>query len=68
MVSFRKSGSTRSVVECSNVSCSPLDPLRLTVFKSIGGFDITISLNNLDESDSGNYNYCQCWHSEIFKQ
>ena len=42
------------LVKCSNASCSSLHP-RLKVIRSVGGFDITISLRNLNKSDSGNY-------------
>ena len=53
-VSFHKDASKTLLVECSNTSCSSLDP-RLKVIRSVGGFDITISLRNLNKSDSGSY-------------
>ena len=53
-VSFHKDASKTLLVECSNAGCSSLDP-RLKVIRSVGGFDITISLRNLNKSDSGNY-------------
>ena len=54
MVSFRKDASKTLLVVCSDAGCNSLD-LRLKVIRSVGGFDITISLHNLDKSDSGNY-------------
>ena len=53
-VSFCKDASKTLLVECSNANCSSLDP-RLKVIRSVGRFDITISLHNLNKSDSGNY-------------
>ena len=53
-MSFHKDASKILLVVCSDANCSSLDP-RLKVIRSVGGFDITISLHNLNKSDSGNY-------------
>ena len=56
MVSIHKNGSTIPVVECSNVSCSISGNPRLSITRSAPYiFSISMSLNNLNKSDSGNY-------------
>ena len=52
MITLLKNGSP--IVECSNISCQSLDP-RVNVIRSVGTFNITIALHNLNANDSGSY-------------
>ena len=52
MITLLKNGSP--IVECSNISCQSLDP-RVNVIRSVGTFNITTALHNLNADDSGSY-------------
>ena len=56
MVTLRRADSTVSLMECSNISCSPENDPKVNASRGTpNGFDINITLYNLEMADEGMY-------------